>query len=289
MRILTNPGANLSREILDRYGIAITPQRIVVDGQVHDTTEPPPLATIDEWVKRAKVHPTIEVNTQAEFIEAFRKDGQRDPAILAIMNSRKLMGSYDAAVKAAQSIAAPLHVEILDSKTTDQGCGLTAVLAAEALRAGLEIPRVMSMLKSFVDAQCTLLTVETLDNLVKGGRASFLKALFANLLNVTPLITMKEGSLTNIGRIPRGSSVPEAMAGWLFERLGPGRTVWLAISHGGSPARAASLEAALRKRFDVRHVSTRAFQASVYLHVGAGALGAFVCPIDGLGWEPKIT
>lgn len=68
IRILTNPGANLPPEIIERYDIALTSSSIVVDGVTHDARDGVSLADVDRWVESATEHPFVLGTSAAEFV-----------------------------------------------------------------------------------------------------------------------------------------------------------------------------------------------------------------------------
>src|SRR5690349_7108042 len=133
MRIVTNPGANLPAVMLAHYGIALAPQQIVVDGTSHDTREEVTLAQVDAWVRTAKEHPYVIGTTAAELATLFTEVGRDNEDILAIMSSRKIISSYDAAVSATRTLAkhdryAKLRIRVVDTTVTDLGAGMICVL-----------------------------------------------------------------------------------------------------------------------------------------------------------------
>jgi DegV family protein with EDD domain len=293
MRIVTNPGSNLPAEVIRHYDLSITPQKIVVDGVAHDTRDIADSRVVDEWVRTAKEHPHVVGTSAAEFVTLFRQLAAVDREILAIMTSRKIIGSYAAAVSAAGtfqsvSMGEGTSVDVFDTETTDLGAGLVTIFAAEASRAGLPRRKVLEAVEAFSRRQQMLLTVETLDNLVKGGRASFLRAWVADFLHLRPLISFVDGVLKSIGQTSRDGDVERALAERLVQSLGKGRPVWAGIVHGGAPEKGESLARKLAARLDVRYAIIRPFSPSIHLHVGPGAVGAMVYPIDNLPWAPPV-
>lgn len=291
MRIVTNPGSNLPTAAIRHYDLAITPQKIVVDGVTHDTRDIPDSATVDAWVRSAKEHPHVLGTSAAEFVTLFRQLAASDRKILAIMTSRKLIGTHAAAVAAARTLQSlpgneDLTIDVIDTETTDLGAGLVTLLAGEALRAGLTRRKIVEVIDSFARQQAMLLTVETLDNLVKGGRASFLRAWIADFLSLRPLITFVEGNLKSIDKSSRRGDVEQAIADRLIATVGPGRPVWVGVNHGGAPEKGEALAQKLAAGLDVRYCLVRPYSPSIHLHVGPGAVGAMACPIDKLPWTP---
>jgi DegV family protein with EDD domain len=289
--IVTNPGSNLPRAAIERYQLHITPQQIIVDGAEHDTRQDISFESIDGWVKGAKEHPHVIGTTAAEFVIMFRQLAKEDREILAVMTSRKIIGSHDAAHLAARTLreqggARAPRVVVCDTGSTDLGAALCCILAGEARAAGVPIEEIAKLIQAARQHARLVFTVETLDYLVKGGRASVLRAFFADLLGVRPIIAFVDGEFKAVGKLRTRADSPLAVADSLEAHLGRGRRVWAAVFHGGVTARAKVTEAELRKRFDVTFSVVRALSPSIYLHGGPGCLGAVVLPLDALPWQP---
>lgn len=129
--IVTNPGSNLTADEVREHDIRLTPQQIVVDGEAHDTRGGFTFADIDRWVQSAKQHPHVVGTTASEFVQYFQRLAQEDSEILAVMTSRKIIGSHDAALVAANTLKAHprfAHVRIL---VADSG---VCVVPVDALR-----------------------------------------------------------------------------------------------------------------------------------------------------------
>ncbi len=293
MIITTNPGSNLNSVALAEYQIELTPQQIVVDGEHHDTREGIALSTVDEWTATAREYPYVLGTSAGQFAGFFNAFGKRDPEILSIQTSRKLIPSYDAACSAVRTLGkskSHLHIEVVDSMMTDVGAGLATILACEAATAGLPLMKVADVVRRFCQGAHTLLIPETLDNLVKGGRASFLKAFFADLLGLRPILAMKDGELTPIGKIRKKDDRVQVMVDRMADVLGEERPIWIGISNGGAATDAGALTHAMRARFNVHGVYSAETSPSIYLHGGPGVLGVFAGPIDDLGWiPPKVS
>lgn len=287
MIILTNPGSNVPPEWSARYGVALTPQKIVVDGVEHDTRGEIDFAQIDAWVKSAREHPYVLGTSAAEFASVFAELAKRDREIVAVMTSRKIIQTHDSAIAAKRTVAKlPGHddidIRVVDSGFTDLGAGLVVALAGEARRAGRTLDEIEALVEAYrIEARFTLVA-DTLDYLVKGGRATALRAFVANMLGVRPLLGMVNGELATLGKIAGGSDRAEAVAEHMERELGTGRPVWIGVFHGNAPSRASALAASLGRRLRVAYQCIRPLAASIYLHMGPGAVGAIVAPIDRL-------
>lgn len=289
MRLVTNPGSNLSARAIQYYQVHITPQKIAVDGEQHDTREAISFETLDRWVRSAKVFPHALGTSAAESAETFRDLLASDEELLVLTTSRKLVRTHTASVSAAKMLA-PSHpnakIHVVDSGVTDVGAGLHVLLAAEAMRAGVSGSEIVRLLEAFSKGGRCAFSVTTLEHIVKGGKASFLKAWLADLMQVVPLLSVEDGEVKSVARLSRHEDRLQAMIDYAVKGLAPSAPVWVAIAHANDPRGAAELADRLRSRVNVRYTLTRPFCATTYINIGPGGLGLFVYPLTGLPWEP---
>ncbi len=293
MRIVTNPGSNLDEDEAHAQDIDVTPQKIVVDGISHDTRGTIDFAQIDGWVKKAIKHPQVQGTTEQDFVDYLSRLVKKDPEVLCVMTSRKVIGSHDAAVAAAAKLKSSpdpdikrAQIEIVDTTVTDVGAGLVTLAAVQARKAGLSLKDSATFLRAFAQRTRNVISVATLDNLIKGGRASFLQGFVGNFLNIRPLISLIDGTISTVAKISGKADAAEKMDEYLSSRLDPKTKVWLAITHGNAPEKAKTVAARLQERYQCEYVLVRPLSPSIYLHMGPGSVGAFMLPLDGLSFRP---
>jgi DegV family protein with EDD domain len=289
VRILTNPGANLPPEVYERYGIHLSSSTIIVDGEVHDARDGIALADVDRWVKEAREYPYVLGSSAAEFAKLYLEIGvDRGEEILVVMSSRKIIQSYDAACSAARTVGerpGVAKLAVVDSAMTDVAMGLPVLVAAAAAAAGLSIAECAAATRKFADGGRFFFVPHTLDYLIKGGRASFLRGWAAKLLGLRPVLAFDNGEPAMAGKCGAKDDLAEVLAQWLTRAI-PAGPVWIGIAHGGVPDDAARLGEALRRHYDVELMLIRETTPTVYLHAGPGILGAVVFPLTDLPWHP---
>lgn len=291
MIVLTNPGSNISSDHARRYNIVLTPQVISVDGVLHDTRSITSHAQVDEWVQTAKKHPFVLGTSAAEFVALFRDSGLRENEILAIMTSRHIIGSYDSAQAALRTLrsmpgAAKVAIHIVDSQATDVATGLITLFCAAAVKEGRSMQEILTAADKLIKGGRVTFVPLTIDYLVKGGRASFVKAWAADILKVSPMLSFIDGQIVNIGKVSRKTDISEPLVDELANRIGAGRPVWAAVSHGSNVVAALAVAARIRDRFDVRYIHVQPLAPPIYLHAGPGSVCVAVYPIDEIGWSP---
>jgi len=289
MQIVINQGANLPDAAIAHYSLVVAPAHILVDGAEHDPREGISHDTLDRWVREAREFPYLVGTTAQEFAHLFTEVARNDSEIIVVSASRKLIHTYAAATAAARTLQeraayANLKISVVDSLMVDIGPGMLALAAAEAKRAGIPMRRAVSMLEAMAQRARFCSTVATLDNLVKGGRAGFLRAWIADFLDIKPLLGMEDGEVTSAGKIRGNADRADAMSNHLA-KIGGGRRVWVGIAHGSDPDTAHALRRSLEKKFDVAYSLTIPLNPTAYLHAGRGSIFAVVFPIDNLAWE----
>jgi DegV family protein with EDD domain len=295
MRLLTNPGSNLSQAQTDHYRVTVLPQRILVDGVAHDTRDGISFEMVDGWVRHAERWPSTLGTTATETVAAFQalaKEGARE--MIVVTTSKKIINSYDSAVVARETFLSSPHgrgcrIEIVDTGATDVAANLVCALAGEAMRAKLPFDDVVRILAAAVSETRLVLSLVTLDNMVKGGRASFLRRFIADMLGLRPIIAfLPDGTMGSVGTYKKRGESIAAITQWVRGQVEPGRRVWLAAFHTGESGAALALLDELRRVYDVATSFVRPLAPGVYLHAGPGAVGVAVCPIDRLGWRPPV-
>lgn len=120
---------------------------------------------VDKWVATAAQHPFVQGTTEPEFDEAFSRLLRKDPEVLAVMTSRQLIGSHDAAVAAAAKLKrsgdaqlAAGRIEVVDTTVTDVGAGLVTLAVVQWRKAGLPLEKVAEACRAFVKGGRSIVT-----------------------------------------------------------------------------------------------------------------------------------
>lgn len=277
MLLFTNPGSNLPRAAVDRYGIVLTPQQIVAGGESHDTRELIPLARVDEWTRAPGEYPYVVGTTAPEMVALLVEHLANDPEILVLTTSRKIIKTYDACTAAVQTVTARpkfanARIRVIDSGVTDVGAGLLVLVAGEAMRAGNTFDEVCTIAERARTSLRMMAYLHTLDRSVRGGRVGWIRAWLANALELRPFITFRDGEVVEGGRVKLSADRMGTLAAAVSVGL-EGRKVWVAVAHGEAPNDAEALLRAIGDRCDVTYSYVLPLSSSIYLHGGPGCVG----------------
>ena len=185
----------------------------------------------DEFYRRlrvASVAPQTSQPTPADFSAVFDELSAYE-RVVCVLISGKLSGTAESARLAAQSLDSG-RVTVIDSESASGGIVILADAIQRRLERGTTDDEIDALVARFRRESGLLFTVDTLDYLVRGGRVGKAAGLAGQLLNVKPILAIRDGEVVPLKRV-RGRS--KALAG--FERLfaeasedGPGLRVGVA-------------------------------------------------------------
>jgi len=149
------------------------------------------------------------------------------------------------------------------------GLGLIAMTAARLAAAGESLPIVMEEIRQAIPNIRLLGVFDTLKYLLRGGRIGKAKALLGSILNVKPLITIRDGELFPAGQARTRSKGIER----LFELVKSALNIQeIAIVHSTTPDEASSLRERIGSIFDKKRIHTARLGPALGVHGGPGTL-----------------
>lgn len=197
--IVTDSTACLHPDDAARDGITVVPLKVVIGDETF--TEGCGLAG-DEIAAALKDKKDVSTSrpTPEEFLEAYESlaaSGAEE--IVSIHLSAKVSGTIDAATVAGKRASVP--VTVVDSMQIGLALGFCAGRAARARDAGGAATSMAAAARSAGLASTTLLYVDTLEYLRRGGRVGALGAFVGSALAVKPILTIRDGAVAPLERV----------------------------------------------------------------------------------------
>jgi DegV family protein with EDD domain len=196
IRVVTDSACDLAPELAAAEGITIVPLSIrfgsdeLVDGR--------DLTTAEFWQRceRSPQLPETAAPSPGAFESAFRQlaEGGAD-GIVCVNISSRLSATMQSAQVAAGAFAEQLPVRVVDSRFASMGQGLLAMAAARMAAQGKGIDDVAGTVEDLIPRTKLLATLDTLENLKKGGRIGGAQALIGTMLSIKPVIQVLDGAV----------------------------------------------------------------------------------------------
>lgn len=201
IRIVTDSACDLSDEELTEWGIGLVPLSIRFgDDEFVDRTE---LST-DEFYRRlaSSEHlPETAAPAPGAFVEMFNKmAAEGATGVVCINLSEALSATIQSARTAASSEDVTIDVHVVNSRAITGGLGSIVLSAAKAARDGSSAEEIVSLVDDASERTRVFATLDTLENLKKGGRIGGAQAAFGTMLSIKPLLDLSTGEVVAAGR-----------------------------------------------------------------------------------------
>ena len=285
VRIVTDSTSDIDAGTARELGIAVVAQTVIFGARSFEDNV---TITPDEFYRLLTNAPEPPRTSQASpgrFKEVYDELGRDADGIVSIHISSKISGTCNSAQQGAQAASVSCPVEVIDSSQASMGLGLVVLAAAEAAMRGAGQSEVVSTAQSAARrAQCLCL-LETLEFLQRGGRIGRAQALLGSVLNIKPMIIVRDGEVHPLGR---ARTFPRALAKMQETVRGFAPLESLAVIHSTTP------DLAHRVADDLRDVlpggaepRIARFGPALGVHAGPGALGIALIQAEEQAPAPK--
>jgi|SRR5450759_696472 len=276
--IVTDSTCDLGPEALKQRDVAMVPLKVHFgDDTFCDWVDLTP-ATFYPKLRAAAQLPTTSQPTPGEFAEVYKRLADEGvEGIVSIHLSAKLSGTFESATMAAST--APVPVRVVDSTFVSGAIGLIVDAACAARDAGGYLDAVE---KAALEASAKtelFFVLDTLDYLVKGGRAGRTQGMAAALLNIKPVLQVTGGVIEPFKKSKGTNKAIREMAEHVAERakkLGPLKVV---VIHAVAESLADELGNAIRSAgTEIAEMSYDEIGSVIGTHVGPRAVAVAYMP-----------
>jgi DegV family protein with EDD domain len=218
--------------------------------------------------------PTTSAPAPGRFISAFNIAFVRGAEkIICICVSSAVSATYAAAVTASESFPGR-EITVLDSATLSMGLGYMAIAAADAASQGTSVSEIIALTKDIRDRTHLFAALSTLKYLVMGGRVSNLSAGVATILDVKPILTIRDGKLDLLERVRTQKKAWERVIELSARKAGDREIEKMCILHVNAPGMARQFEDEIRSRMECpSEILFAEVTPGLSVHSGAGMVG----------------
>ena len=196
VKVIIDSSSDLTFDEIEKYNVDVIPLTINIDGTEYDYRT----ISNDEYIERMRTASTYSTSQPAigKFIEAFEKWTKEGYKVIVLTLSSALSGTYNTAVTASSEFEG---VHVIDTKTTTRGMVFLLKECLKQLDENVDVEVIAENLREKAKNILTYVTIDKLDNLVKGGRLSKSQALIGGLLNIKVLTQLKETELVALDKV----------------------------------------------------------------------------------------
>ncbi len=180
------------RDVADELDIEIVPLSVAMDGSTYRDGVDLSAREFYERLAAGPPYPTTSAASLADYVAAYQRMADKGyDEILSVVLSRDLSTSIDTAIAAAEQVDIP--VRIFDSRTAAAPEGMIAVAAGKRARTGAGLEDVVARAREVAERASLIVVIPDLMPLYRGGRLNAVQAGVGRLLQITPLVTIRDG------------------------------------------------------------------------------------------------
>jgi len=271
IQIITDNSADIPRELLAQYdNVHIVPLTIEVNGREY--TEGVDL-TPQQFYRQMYASPELPKTSQptpARFARLFTELSQRGK-ILCMTISSGLSGTYNSALLGKELSGNP-DVVVFDTEAGSIGQGLQVLKAAEMVKEGLAMDKIVAHLERYRREMKFLIVLDTLENIVKGGRLNRFQGSLAKLLNIKVILHNVEAKVEILERVRGHHKALQRVIALVSERCSDFSNRVIGITHVDNLEDAQFLAEEFKKRYHPKDVIIQEMGATIATYAGKSGL-----------------
>ncbi len=272
--IITDTDASLPADQVSRYGIRQVPILVHFGEETLKTGEEIDDATLFARVDREGVLPTTSAPSPGQFAEAYQAafDSGAEQVICFCV-SGAVSATHGAAV-VARDMFPERDITVVDTPTLSMAQGFMVLAAAEAAVAGEPVDKIIAHAEDVGRRTHLYAALSTLKYLAMSGRVGHLTAGMATLLNVRPILTVRDGTLDLLERVRTQKKAWARTIDLISEALDGRPAERMAILHIAVPDEARQFEEQLRASLPCSdEILMAEMTPGLSVHGGAGLVG----------------
>ncbi len=271
--VITDSGCDLPDDVLATYDIDLVPLYIIWGREeLRDRVDIAPGAFYQRLVDDP-VQPTTSQPHPADFARAIEAQAQRGAEAVVIFTiSGGMSSTYSSALQAAEMVDLPVHV--VDTRANSLTQGFQVLAAVRVRDAGGGVAEMLAAAEQVRRNAVTLLHVDTLEYLHRGGRIGLAVKWVGTILNLKPQLYVDHET----GRIEPGTrsrSRPQALRKLysdFFGQLDTSKPLHVGIVHSERRADADAWAAQIAREYQPVELLISVTSPVMGVHTGPGAM-----------------
>lgn len=271
IKIVTDSTVDMVDEEIKNYDIVVVPLSLHIDGKTYVDRED---ISPEEFMIKMRTADELPKSSQppvGKFVEVY--DQLHDDGFDVI--SIHMTGGMSGTVQSAESAAsmAKGNVTVVDSRFISKALSFQVIEAAKMAQAGKSRNEIIEVLDKIRENTRLFVFVDTLENLIKGGRIGKGKALIGSLLNIKPIASLEGGVYTPVTKVRSHTQAAKYLAKEFAEDV-KGKTIkGVGLVHAEGLELAQKVKQGIYELTGYEKVDILFTTPIVSTHTGPGAIG----------------
>ena len=270
--IVADTTCGLPHELLEKRGIPVIPQ-VVMFGEesYHDDKN----FDTDVFLQKLKASPTLPKTAAPEpslYFPVFEESRRKGESVIVVAPTGKASGTVRSAQIAAQDFQ-DVNICIVDTQTVSCNLGSLVLVADDMAKEGKSADEIVAKLHDMIPRGRLYFVVDTLEYLAKGGRIGGAKKLLAELLEIKPILQVKDGQVEPFEQQRTKKRALARIVEVTAESCRGGEDSHLCVLQVAAEKEAESLVEQLKSKISVSNIPIYRLPPAIVVHAGPRAMG----------------
>jgi DegV family protein with EDD domain len=269
IQIITDSTSDIPQETAKKLGIKIVPiylrfgTKVFRDGVDIQSEE------LYRMLTTSPKRPSTSQPTPEDFQSVYKECCEKSDAIVSIHISSKISGTCNAALIAKETLGDKCPIEVIDSQFNSAGLALITMYAAKLAKLAKNLETLVADIRTCISHVHMFGYFDTMKYLARGGRISRVISAAANVINVKPLLTFREGEIIRAGLVRSFTRGVEK----LYEFVQSQKNIEdMIIVHSAIAEKAEKFRKSLGQFFPEEQINIFELGAGLGVHGGPGVL-----------------
>lgn len=276
VKIFVDTGADITDELREKYDIDVINYNVVFGETSYVAGVEITNEEFYEKLLASDKLPTTSQTSPAEIYDTFSAAAKEYDAIVYFTISSKASGQFNNARMNAEAVMEEnpnVTIKIVDTMTFSLYISETAVLCRQYLNDGMELSAAIDKSLEFIKTHKAYIIVDTLKFLEKGGRINKTTAVVGSLLDIKPVLTVKDGLMESYEKIRGKKKIYNKLIDIVRETPGFDEDSKEFYVIDSCKEYGDKLEEALKEEFEIDSIKRRyEFGPIIGTHAGNGAV-----------------
>ncbi len=223
------------------------------------------LKTSKELPKTAAPYPVL-------YNPIFKELGKTKEPILVICPPAAVSGTVRS-VETAKNDFPDLEIHILDTLTLGAGLGSLVRKALDWAQEGNSVQTIIDKVKEMAARNRTYFLLDTLEYLKRGGRIGGASALLGSILQMKPLLTIRNGNVEPVEKQRTKVKATKSLIELVQKECPLTEEAYFCIQEGGDKEEAAQLTNEFSKLLGFKNIPMYTVPPAILVHGGPGVIG----------------
>jgi len=272
--IISDTDTSLPASSLNEYGIRQVSITIHFGEEILKACSDITDEQLVERVKQEGKLPTTAAPSPGDFSEAYQEAFENGAdEIICLTVSGDVSATYAAAVT-AKELHPGKEITIFDTKSISMGQGFMVLKAAELARKGKNREEILAAVAQVQERTHLFAALDTLKFMAMSGRVGNLTAEMAGVLNIKPILTIKDGKLDLLEKVRTRKKAWNRVLELTATALGDGEIENIFILHVAAKQDADEFGKMLRETIPCPDdIPLTELTPGLSVHTGAGLVG----------------